>query len=250
MSLEQFFPPLETALQLEPEELAIPLLKCLIKEEKSRAGQLNLHNFAGTGAIDAYAGDKVDEVVRAITEAWIWLEREGMIAPNAKLGIEWKYVTKRGQELAASSDISEYIKSNIIPRNSLDPVLASKVLPLFIRGDYDTAVFQAFKEVEIRVRNAASLPPSLIGVELMRKALNADDGPLTDMSRPKAEREAMSHLFAGAIGLFKNPSSHRDVDWDDPRECAELIYLANHFLRIVEKHSGKEWEALVEHTKK
>lgn len=38
---------------------------------------------------------------------------------------------------------------------------------------------------------------------------------------------------------FKNPSSHRDVDWDDPGECAELIYLANHLLRMVEKHRSE-----------
>jgi len=240
MSLEQFFPPLETALQLEPEELSIPLLRCLIKEEESSgAGRLNLHNFAGTGAIDTYAGDKVDEIVKAITESWIWLEREGMIAPNARLGIEWNYVTKRGHRLVALSDVSKYIKSNIIPRNSIDPVLASKVLPLFIRGDYDTAVFQAFKEVEIRVRRAASLPDELLGVPLIRTAFHPENGVLSDKDRHVAERQATSDLFAGAIGLFKNPSSHRDVNWEDPIECAELIYLANHLLRIVEKHSKK-----------
>lgn len=240
MSLEQHFPSLETALQLEAEELAIPLLRCLIQEDESGSvGILNLHNFAGTGAIDAYAGDKGDEVVKAITEAWIWLEREGMIAPNAKLGIEWKYVTKRGRELAAGSDVSKYIKSNIIPRNSLDPALASKVLPLFIRGDYDTAVFQAFKEVEIRVRKASGLPEELLGTDLMRKAFHLNEGQLADKNRHPAEQQATSDLFAGAIGLFKNPSSHRDVNWEDPVECAELIYLANNLLRIIEKHSGK-----------
>ena len=77
----------------------------------------------------------------------------------------------------------------------------------------------------------------LVGVDLMRKAFNPDNGELTDMSCIKAEREATSHLFAGAIGLFKNPSSHRDVNWQDPGECVELIYLANHLLRLVEKHS-------------
>ncbi len=237
MSLEQFFPPLETALQLEPEELAIPLLKCLIQEEESRgAGQLNLHNFVGTEAIDRYAGGKADEVVKAITEAWIWLEREGMIAPNARLSIGWNYVTERGHRLVALSDVSKYIKSNIIPRKSLDPVLANKVLSIFIRGDYDIAVFQAFKEVEIRVRKTASLPEELVGVPLMRKAFHQDTGALADKDQQAAERQATSDLFAGAIGLFKNPSSHRDVDWEDPTECAELIYLANHLLRIIEKH--------------
>jgi len=72
---------------------------------------------------------------------------------------------------------------------------------------------------------------------LMRSAFHLNNGKLTDMTRPKAEREATSHLFAGAIGLFKNPSSHRDVNWDEPIECAELIYLANHLLRMVDKHA-------------
>ena len=111
--------------------------------------------------------------------------------------------------------------------------MANKVYPLFIRGDYDTAVFQAFKEVEIRVRKAASLPQGLFGVDLVRNAFNPENGKLTDMASIKAEREAKSHLFAGALGLFKNPSSHRDVNWQDPGECAELIYLANHLLRLV-----------------
>ena len=72
----------------------------------------------------------------------------------------------------------------------------------------------------------------------MRKAFHPDEGTLADLSRPKAEREATAHLFAGAIGLFKNPSSHREVNWEDPGECAELIYLANHLLRMVEKHTS------------
>lgn len=238
MLMEKFFPPVETVLELQPEELAIPLLKCLIHEEQAgHRNHLLLHNFAAISIDEGYAGNKKEEVLKAISEAWSWLERDGMIALRpGESGLI--FVTKRGNELASFTDISKYISSNIIPRNMLDPVLANKVLPLFIRGDYDTAVFQAFKEVEIRVRNAASLPLELIGVELMRKAFNADDGYLTDMSRPKAEREATAHLFAGAIGLFKNPSSHRDVNWENPGECAELIYLANHLLRIVEKHSG------------
>ncbi|HUV45020.1 MAG TPA: TIGR02391 family protein [Dehalococcoidales bacterium] len=149
-------------------------------------------------------------------------------------------MTRRGAKLAEESDIAGYVRSNLIPKQSLDPVLADKVWPLFIRGDYDTAVFQAFKEVEIRARTAAYLSPESYGTSLMRDAFHPENGVLTDSSLPSAERQTTSDLFAVAIGLFKNPASHRDVDWNDPVECAELIYLANHLLRMVEKHADEE----------
>jgi len=238
MSVKDQFPPPDEALTLEPEELALILLKYLYKEEQtSNSSVLNLHNCTLHGNLQDYAGEKYNEISKAITESWIWLEREGMIAPKPEQGRQWVYVTNRGKRLLESPDIGTYLKGNILPVKVLDPVLTRKVRPLFIRGDYDTAVFQAFKEVEIRVRKAASLPQELVGVDLMRNAFNPDNGKLTDMSCIKAEREATSHLFAGAIGLFKNPSSHRDVNWQDPGECVELIYLANHLLRLVEKHS-------------
>jgi uncharacterized protein (TIGR02391 family) len=95
-------------------------------------------------------------------------------------------------------------------------------------------VFQAMKAVEVSVREASGLPDSVLGTDLMRKAFHKTLGPLTDQQAESGEKEARSTLFAGAIGSYKNPHSHRDVNLSDPQEAVEIIMLANHLLRIVD----------------
>ena len=74
-----------------------------------------------------------------------------------------------------------------------------------MRGELDEAVFAAFKAVEVAVRETGGFKATEVGVPLMRKAFDAKNGPLADQSQPDAEREALCHLFAGAIGSYKNP---------------------------------------------
>jgi hypothetical protein len=69
-----------------------------------------------------------------------------------------------------AQDFQAYRKGHLLPSEGLDPVLVQKLKQSFIRGDYDTAVFQAFKKVEVRVRKKANLANTDIGVPLMRKA--------------------------------------------------------------------------------
>jgi uncharacterized protein (TIGR02391 family) len=122
----------------------------------------------------------------------------------------------------------------MLPRRALHPRIESAVWLAFMRGEFDVAVFQAMKAVEVAVREASGLPDSEVGVHLMRKAFDPKGGPLTNMASEDGEREALSALFAGAIGCYKNPHSHRDVQLTDPIEAVEIILLANHLLRIVD----------------
>ena len=59
---------------------------------------------------------------------------------------------KRGQQVKGRQDLDSFRRSNILPKKSLHPVIAATVWSNFILGKYETAVFEAFKEVEIAVR--------------------------------------------------------------------------------------------------
>ena len=235
-TLPHIFLRVEDFLELEPEDIA-PLLLQILNQMDSR--KLSRFHFIHlTGELGRYAGNQYDEVAKAVTEAWTLLEREGLLAPepDQTSELEARFITRRGKSLQSQTDFQAYRRGSLLPRESLDPTLSTKVRPLFLRGDYDTAVFRAFKEVEIRVRSAAKLAKELIRVDLMRKAFHTENGQLTDIGRSRSERQAMSDLFAGAIGLFKNPSSHRDVSYN-PEIAADLIRLANYLLWLVEVRS-------------
>ena len=122
----------------------------------------------------------------------------------------------------------------MIPKDTLHSKIREDVWALYHRGKYDTAVLEAMKAVEVAVRDAAGLTAADIGTKLMRKAFEVENGPLTDKAAEQGERQARSDLFAGAMGSYKNPQSHRHVALDDPNEAAEIIMLANHLLRIVD----------------
>jgi uncharacterized protein (TIGR02391 family) len=233
-SIPQLLPDVEALLALEPEELAGVVLQFLVGEG-DQSSSLNRYNFGLHHTVDGYPRDRQEAASRALMEAWVWLEREGLVAPKPGDSGNWVFVTRRGRSIASPEQLKAFRMANMLPRQLLHPKLVQKVWASFLRGDYDTAVFQSFKEVEVRVREAGKFEPTDIGVDLVRKAFRPGDGPLSDQNAPRSEQEALMHLFAGAVGSYKNPHSHRSVTIG-PADAVEMIMLASHLLNIVDKH--------------
>jgi len=147
----------------------------------------------------------------------------------------WYQLSRRALAFENQTDFARFaVGRTLLPRETLHSRIADLVWFAFMRGEFDGAVFHAMKAVEVSVRQASGLPDSLIGVALMRKAFDPGNGTLADQTAEKGEREACSALFAGAIGMYKNPQSHRDVNLDNPAEAAEIIMMANNLLRVVD----------------
>ena len=175
-------------------------------------------------------------VLDRLSEAWAWL--------NAKAFVSWRpdqdtpdsrRVTDEGHRALALGlarlHAAQRLDVELLPE-------LEKAKRQFLQGDYEEAVFASFRVVEEEVRARAAMTAGDLGVKLMRQAFKTEVGPLTDSGAETGEQEAVSNLFAGAIGTFKNPSSHRTVDYDDPTLAAEAVLLADLLLRLLRRLSG------------
>jgi hypothetical protein len=139
------------------------------------------------GPRPAYPGEHHDQAFRALAEAWNWLEVQGLIVwPDEANGRNGQRVpSRRGEGLTSRDAFTQFLRGTELPKEFLHPRLGQKVWLLFLGGDFDTAVFQAFKQVEVAVRDAAGLPNTQLGTSLMRQAFDVADGPLTDKGAPQ-----------------------------------------------------------------
>ena len=235
------FPDPEVPIALPTEELAGRLLSFLAVRDREQHAALHCQNMCADfdrhpvneGGYQPAARDNFKE---AFVEAWAWLEAQGLLVPTTDYsGVNgFRRVSRRGRQLADEIKFKDYLTAKLLPKEILHSSIREQVWLNFIRGDYNTAVFQAMKEVEVALRTASGAGEDQLGVKLARFAFHPDNGPLTDAGREGGERQARMELFSGALGSYKNPQSHRHVALTDPAEAAEQILLANHLLRIIE----------------
>jgi uncharacterized protein (TIGR02391 family) len=241
MHLADLIPDPDALLDLEPDELGHRILQVLASWPRHTALQLSTFVDTTLGPPQTpgsgpYPTNRRGELQEALRTAWTWLEGQALLIPDLHYSEGVVKLSARAQNLAKQSDPRFALGARRLAKNVLHPKIREDVWALYHRGKYDTAVFEAMKAVEVAVREAVIDHPcaSLLRVKLMRAAFASEGGPLTDASVDGGERVSRMDLFAGAIGSYKNPHSHRNVALDDPDEAVEIIMLANHLLRIVD----------------
>ncbi len=178
--------------------------------------------------------DEYSEGDRAVFE----LERDGFIKRDHTQTHSnyFKVLTERGKQVATQSLEDMQLPSVDIDQLLTREDLRNKVHDDFLEGDYEAAIFKAFKFLEEKVRFKAKQLPDVIGVDLMSKAFKPNGGILKHPNaQTPAEEEAFHLIMRGAIMWFKNPSSHRTVGYDNAEQAAQVLCFSNLLLDMVEQ---------------
>lgn len=241
------FPDPDAAVALPVDRLAVILLQRL---EPSRThGRDNIIGLEVQRHWPSYAfqgspSPNVDQrrYRQAMSEAFDWLMVKGLIAQDAtQTGPNWVMRTRKGEEVAAASDGLRLLEVDQLLAIELHPALTAKeVREKFARGDVGDAVWAAVKQVEVSVFTASGAGKGRVGTKLMAWAFKPGEGPLHDGELDPGEQAGIMALYQGLIGSFRNPGSHRDIDFEDPVEAAEIILFADLLLRILDRLEGNK----------
>ncbi len=210
----------QVLLNLQPEELGGKILFLLRKrnEQPNRAPQ----DFIFSNLIDElwptnylpnyqppYPAQMRGEIDLAISEAWAWLIAQALLVPRPGVhgGTDSRVLSRRALKFEGEADFANFAIGRMLPKETLHPAaLPTKYESAVMRSEFDVAVLQAMKAVEVSVREAAGLPNGNIGVPLMRTAFNPTTGPPDGPACWKRQKEARANLFAGVIGSVQKPA--------------------------------------------
>jgi uncharacterized protein (TIGR02391 family) len=228
------FPSIEAWVAASPEEMGVVLWRDL-----RHMRSFSLHNLLATMRERNYhewgGQAPTEERLGPIAEAYQWLRTVGVIAPSSENPDDFDVIARAARQLDSDS-VRGFVAARTSCYALLDHRISDKVWGIYLRGDYDIAVAYAFKVVEVRMREKAGLAASDYGQRLIKKFFTAFNSEIPPEEKGVAH---IVHLLIGAFDRYRNEASHLDVSLKDSDEALEVLLLANHCLRIVERAANR-----------
>lgn len=244
-SILTLFPTLEAFLDAMPIEIERAVLRVYQERTDDQLRRMTTAQSIAAGLFetDGYTtldAAKRNEVDRRIGRASKTLEDAELIQEpdtyNGKNG--FRIISDKGRRALAEIDFAAAKVRSRYARDMFHLSLPSAAWNAFRSGDYDTAVYEAFKAVESSIRKKGlgqnGIGATDHGVSLMHKAFDVNAGPLTDKAAPTGRRERRRELFSGAFGELRNPVAHGDPTITDPLVAVEEMIAAGMLQRIVD----------------
>jgi uncharacterized protein (TIGR02391 family) len=127
------------------------------------------------------------------------------------------------------------ISSHPFDERNIHQEIRNVSIKLFDDGHYYQATFEAFKFIDLRVKNLSNITDS--GYKLMMAAFSEINPKikLTTLSTQSEVDEQMGYkfIFAGAMSAIRNPRGH-EINIDPIGRCLDHLSLASVLLRRLE----------------
>ena len=199
--LTELVPDIETLLEMVPAELAGVAIEQLISAEKASEKDL-LHPAAFCRQHESFgqqlAPGVAERITKQLAEALSWLKTHGLIASSPESPVSgYFFVTRMGREVGSGKSLAAFRKAGELPKERMHLSIAERCHAQYIRGEFDSAVFEAYKTLEVKVREAAKLPQSLLRTALARRA------PEEIRLHRACSSRAFTQLFPGTQGFLQ-----------------------------------------------
>jgi uncharacterized protein (TIGR02391 family) len=232
----------ENLLKMTQDEQAWALLEDMQARLKNPINGMASRNIAsglltaGAVAANPKLHGLASSLNKAGQQAFKLLEKWELADPaDGQNGVNGYIVlTEKGKSTSEPVDFERIRLRGLLKEEMLHPLLHGKIYTYFAADDLGTAVFEAFKRVEIEVRAAGGFAEKDSGKALVTKAFGLGSGPLTLPGDDKADCDALMGLFAGSLSRFRNPGAHTNRTYEDVLEAMEELMLASRLLRIID----------------
>ena len=178
-----------------------------------------------------------DALAAKLRRAWLWLAQEGYVVDDhSQREGHWKVITEEGWAIGRSDDPQATLR-RVQAAAQLNIELharlrAAAVDATFRAGDTDSAIRDAFADLEDAVRTLCGYTTSDYGVTMMSKAF-AKTGPLAGGIDPQ-HQVGTQRMFEGAFAVLRNPAGHGPTGLEIS-EAVETVLHADLLMRHLDR---------------
>jgi len=105
----------------------------------------------------------------------------------------------------------------------------------FEQGNFEEAVQNALKTLEVRIREEGGFSQNEYGDSLAMEAFRPDEGPLS-FGETDAEQQGVMFLYRSAFKTFYNPAKHRFLDDLDKKQTYHILCFVNMLITLLERN--------------
>lgn len=177
--------------------------------------------------------DEIQRCIQGVEE----LRAQGYLMRDAKQRSD-DFLILTDEGIKVVKEQGEPIRKGTYELSSLHPRIREVSEQLFIDGHYSSAIFEAYKTVNIVVKEKSGRK-DLDGQRLMSTVFSPKNPilRLNDLQEQsdQDEQEGFMLLFMGAMTGIRNPKGHDVVNQKDPIRAIEYLSLASLLVRRAEE---------------